>query len=693
MTEYYERELISKNSTVENIIDSCEGVYKAGDIIQSLLAQLAIYISPNEELINDEEFQEYINKISSGKIKEISDEINGIVLNADGTLDIAESIKQVQAGNIEVQNHEVRDAIKQEERVEFVKKFIMDNFEDLDKIQFGDIANINKLLIHDLNIFSEDKDFFEALSNADFIEVNKYINDNTNDYKSIDIFDKSIIKSWINGPEELHEMRAINLAIEAEKNNPKAQKMLKDYLDKHPECKNIFDKNGKLSNDAIQKHEEFSENLLKAKIIEYNRRDSENNVNFNDLSNEEKLGYLKNTLIGLYTDEPEIRKMSIARLKIISPDLIKDNLENGKITLDEEKFLNFYNSFSNKKNEKDVQKLYVKSIKYEKSKFISEKLAFIEKHEHEMIQVDISDESKALKQIKSHLGIKDFDKENYYSRAEKNTAYNGVLQYLDKDLSYKGNDTKKKEEIEINQLSFLKEYKEVSDPDLKEYMETILLSSKGRELFGRIIDGNKIHQDKLISDIKDRQKRLEEKGYDESRNSEGQEKNKSRTDNVIKNEEVDRYFDEYSKEISFDESYLSFIENKQIGNKNPINETKTNSFTSRVSDFITSIKNRMNKLKTLGDGSEKGKVDSKSTIGKITDKIKSFFDKTKNYKEEPNIEKNLNDDSSNISNPWYVPVDKRIDNSNINIQMKNSLAKTVEENINSKNMEDDERDI
>ena len=693
MTEYYERELISKNSTVENIIDSCEGVYKAGDIIQSLLAQLAIYISPNEELINDEEFQEYINKISSGKIKEISDEINGIVLNADGTLDIAESIKQVQAGNIEVQNHEVRDAIKQEERVEFVKKFIMDNFEDLDKIQFGDIANINKLLIHDLNIFSEDKDFFEALSNADFIEVNKYINDNTNDYKSIDIFDKSIIKSWINGPEELHEMRAINLAIEAEKNNPKAQKMLKDYLDKHPECKNIFDKNGKLSNDAIQKHEEFSENLLKAKIIEYNRRDSENNVNFNDLSNEEKLGYLKNTLIGLYTDEPEIRKMSIARLKIISPDLIKDNLENGKITLDEEKFLNFYNSFSNKKNEKDVQKLYVKSIKYEKSKFISEKLAFIEKHEHEMIQVDISDESKALKQIKSHLGIKDFDKENYYSRAEKNTAYNGVLQYLDKDLSYKGNDTKKKEEIEINQLSFLKEYKEVSDPDLKEYMETILLSSKGRELFGRIIDGNKIHQDKLISDIKDRQKRLEEKGYDESRNSERKKKNKSGTDNVIKNEEVDRYFDEYSKEISFDESYLSFIENKQIGNKNPINETKTNSFTSRVSDFITSIKNRMNKLKTLGDGSEKGKVDSKSTIGKITDKIKSFFDKTKNYKEEPNIEKNLNDDSSNISNPWYVPVDKRIDNSNINIQMKNSLAKTVEENINSKNMEDDERDI
>lgn len=687
MTEYYERELISKNSTVKNIIDSCEGVYKSGDIIQSFLSQLAIYISPSEELINDEEFQEYINKISSGKIKEISDEINGIVLNEDGTLNIAESIKQVQAGKIEVQNHEVQEAIKQEERVESAKKFIMDNFEDLDKIQFRDMANINKLLIHDFNMFSEDKDFFEALSSDNFNEVNKFINDNTNNYKSIDIFDKSIIKSWINSPEELHEMRAINLAIEAEKNNPKARKMLEDYLDKYPECKNIFDKNGKLSNDAIQKHEEFSDNLLKAKIIEYNRRDSENNVNFNDLSNEEKLGYLKTTLIGLYTDEPEIRKMSIARLKIISPDLIKDNLENGKITLDEEKFLNFYNSFSNKKNEKDVQKLYIKSIDYEKSKFISEKLAFIEKHEHEMVHVDFSDEKNALKQIKSHLGIKGFDREDFYSSAEKNPVYDGVLQYLDKDLSYNGDDTKKQEEIEINQLSFLKEYSEVSDSDLKRYMETILLSSKGRELFGRIIDGNKIHQVKLISDIQDRQKKLEEKGYDFNRNLDEQEKNESRTDDIIKNEEFD--FDKYSEEILFDESYLFVTQNKQDNkNEDKVNETKANTFTSRVSEFFNNIKNRINNVKTLGDGSEKGKIESKSTIGKITDKIKSLFDKSKNT-EGQNIEENSNDNSSKMSNPWYVPVDKRYNNS----QLRTPIADINKADVKKADRGDDERDI
>ena len=406
---------IGKISIVKNMENSCSDLFAAGVLRKTILK---IYLRDSEysnlreeESKDSNSFREAISQITSKMVQQISVEQNGIVMNLDGTLNLESSIEQSKTLNNNIPNTVVREAIRQQQMSEIQSKIIEEFSNDL-------ISGMDTFQINDMfSIMDNINDVIENYSDEQFLNslmknnAQEYIQDISQSSKASNSFYESIMKSWICSKEQLHKMIATDLAIKSQ-SDVKYKEEFDTYISQHPECAYIINENGMVTHESLSEFSEFSNNLMKAKLYEYYCRDSEENIKFEDMSDEQKVIYLKNTLIGLKEEsDHDLQKMAIARLSCVSSDLIIQNEKTGKIELDSEKFLKIYNSFSKTSKEESVDELYIKSAESEKSKFISEKLKLIEENEDTLEEIDPLDKSTILNQINSKLEIDHFSYE------------------------------------------------------------------------------------------------------------------------------------------------------------------------------------------------------------------------------------------------------------------------------------------
>lgn len=173
-----------------------------------------------------------------------------------------------------------------------------------------------------------------------------------------ELYQHATVESWLENKENAIKLRyaALTTIRDEYKNNPVGTYTEKKLVDIENAIKEFEDKYGKI--DVTEKEgevsfKEYREDFINAGLTKYLTRDASDwsdGINYSELSDEHKKGYIRNILVALENkDKPNyITKVALRRLELMNSEgkeFVKFN-EKGEYKIDEKLILEEYQSMS-----------------------------------------------------------------------------------------------------------------------------------------------------------------------------------------------------------------------------------------------------------------------------------------------------------------------------------------------------------
>lgn len=309
------------------------------------------------------------------------------------------------------------------------------------------------------------KNFFVG-SNIDFTSKDE------EDYNQL--YKKVTIESWIENKENAIKLRyaALTTIRDEYKNHPVGTYTEKKLVEIERDIEIFEAKFGKVDlteKEGDVRFDVYREDFVKAGITKYLSRDAREwcqGADYEDLTDEQKKGYIRNILVALDdSKDPNsyMTKIALRRLELMGDDFVRINSD-GTYQVNEEMILEEYKKYSDYKYPSYEQ--LAESAKLRKNEYLLKKLEeYTNLPESSFVEIDRNDPDAAIAKI---------DETRYLSNQKR------IEQFISK-LGKKREERAKKIEENKKQTSVTKKTEKISDKDVFE-------SVKGGTLAVEVMD-------------------------------------------------------------------------------------------------------------------------------------------------------------------------------------------------------------
>lgn len=317
----------------------------------------------------------------------------------------------------EIRSNLINKVIKEKEPIEIIKKENPSN----SKISDQEIETIYKNQMVDIDASAIDLTQSEM---KNLFRNSKMNFSDENDKKYKDLYIKTTIASWIGNKDDVLKYKLLALMQVRENfqnykgvlfgitNLKVINHQIEMLFNQHPEIREKYVKDGKISKSLMDEGRRFNENKICSKILEkFSKNVLKNASNFENLKKEEKVEILRYTLLArkyseISNDPKEkdlLLKLSNRTFELMNTDETKyitfDN--NGKEKINEEAIVKEYNKISMRRMRRETFD-EIKELVYQRESllYVSKKMReYSQRKETDFIELDSKNPEEQIAQI------------------------------------------------------------------------------------------------------------------------------------------------------------------------------------------------------------------------------------------------------------------------------------------------------